>query len=1174
MAKKTSNKDLHDDDILLTYINRAEKATEATKELIDTQEELLKETQKLNKANKLSTASEVKDFEEKEASAKKSLEARKFLLKKQEDAEKALSKARKERDKEQKRREAERLKSLKATAIAEKKRADEAIRNIKKLELDQKKAIDSEIKAQEKRKDRVIKEQEQASKSVQKIREIEAKKQAKIEQDRRKEINKSVEFEKREKIKLANELIKLRKKETDSAKRQADKLKAQQDKKIARQNELIQKNKAEKGSLKQLNQQLRLNIKAYDSLSKEERESEQVGKVLIKTIQKQQKELLKLEQATGRSQRKVGDYKSALTGLKGVFLKGLGILGLSSALDSIGSGLKTLTIDLGKLTNKVKLFGVQNEETSKSVANNISAISSTFGESTDEILKSANTVSKEFDITLSEALNKIELGFVAGSNASGQFLDILTEYPTQLASVGLSADESFALINQQVTKGIYSDKGVDSIKEAGLRLREMPEATKKALKAISLSSEEIELSLRNGTKSIFDVIQTVSKELGKLPPQSAKVGTAIADIFGSAGEDAGLKFLTTLSDIDLSTKNITENLNEYQKSQLELTKTQKELNKVVNDFFDDSATSFNRLKINAISFATKGLRFISDNFERIIGVVKTVATAFVTYKTIVTSTKVALRLFNKENGILSVGIPKLTGGVKNLGKSFKALNTTMKANIIGLVASSVATLIGLFSSLSESTDDATESQREFNEAQEDSIKSIDSRFNIADKLSKTSLSNLKSDIEERIRLEEELSVKLTASSLERFNALKDQSNAELELLKNTENLNQEQQSRLEFLKQFVIDAKRGINVDVQLTDQQVKLNEQLRKVNIELERRNDLNKKNKEFKDEELTEVEDDQELDKFLDEEEKKDEIREEFKNKDKKREDEFSEYLDKELEERYALEQELLDKQLEARLKAEEEEKEAIAKRKEETQQLIDDIVGFSDQIADVFNKLKISNIDDELTKNAEKREDLRKQAQDGNVDASKSLSILDEKQNELAKEREKALKNEVKLRLTIATAELILRGATVAGATKDTQTILTTVNTAVDGSFEKGGILNKGERYIEVNEKGVEAVVNAPALEKYGADTINKMNNLTYNPYDGIPNSHLNAVDTIVKEVSMAKVEEKLDKLIGKPTFDGMEFSRETGGMLVRERKGSILRRVHMEKVNSSTLLTSRR
>ena len=123
----------------------------------------------------------------------------------------------------------------------------------------------------------------------------------------------------------------------------------------------------------------------------------------------------------------------------------------------------------------------------------------------------------------------------------------------------------------------------------------MPEATQKALDAIGLSSKEITKSLADGSKSVFDVIQTVSTQLDKLPPQSARVGTAIADIFGGAGEDAGLRYLTTLKDINAETKKQNEELTETQQLQQQQLDNQEKINNLMSQFFGENNTGFSQM---------------------------------------------------------------------------------------------------------------------------------------------------------------------------------------------------------------------------------------------------------------------------------------------------------------------------------------------------------------------------------------------------------------------------------------------------------------------------------------------------------------------------------------------------------------------------------------------------
>lgn len=187
----------------------------------------------------------------------------------------------------------------------------------------------------------------------------------------------------------------------------------------------------------------------------------------------------------------------------------------------------------------------------------------------NETLKAANVFYKEFEkeITASQAFDLIQEAAEKGANTTGELLEILREYPAQLKQVGLDAKESLAVITQQVQSGVFSDKGIDAIKEAGIRIREMTPATKAALEGIGLSSVEIQKGLQDNTKTIFQVIQDVSGRLNEVKDDSPEVGAALADIFGGAGEDAGLRYLKTLKDINVNLDDIETNIDDATKAQ-------------------------------------------------------------------------------------------------------------------------------------------------------------------------------------------------------------------------------------------------------------------------------------------------------------------------------------------------------------------------------------------------------------------------------------------------------------------------------------------------------------------------------------------------------------------------------------------------------------------------------
>lgn len=219
------------------------------------------------------------------------------------------------------------------------------------------------------------------------------------------------------------------------------------------------------------------------------------------------------------------------------------IKNISSAFSSLSEKMKGLQQE-NILTTQ--LTGKTGEEMLK-LRNSVKATADHFGTDFTETMQAVNALAKGFGITTEEAMKLMQDGFVSGANANGEFVDTLKEYPRYFKEAGLSAEEFIAITTNAAQQGIYSDKGVDVIKEGNLRIREMTKATAEALQGIGISAEKVQTDLQNGSITTFDVMQLVASKLNELPASSAAVGTAIADIFGGPGEDAGLEYIKTLS---------------------------------------------------------------------------------------------------------------------------------------------------------------------------------------------------------------------------------------------------------------------------------------------------------------------------------------------------------------------------------------------------------------------------------------------------------------------------------------------------------------------------------------------------------------------------------------------------------------------------------------------------
>ena len=243
----------------------------------------------------------------------------------------------------------------------------------------------------------------------------------------------------------------------------------------------------------------------------------------------------------------------------------------------------------------------------KSVRNEVLAVSNTFGLEFTETMQSANTMSKAFGISVSESLKIMQDGLVSGANANGEFLDTIKEYPRYFKEAGLSAEEMVAISTQATKEGIFSDKGVDTIKEGNLRLREMTTATAAALDGIGISSKQVQKDLQDGSKTTFQVMQEVANKLKELPQSSAAVGSAIANIFGGPGEDAGLAYIEMLGNIELDMDKVKAKSGDIAKAQEDELNATKELQDAMASLFDYTGGGFEKMKAQLSTIAKKSL---------------------------------------------------------------------------------------------------------------------------------------------------------------------------------------------------------------------------------------------------------------------------------------------------------------------------------------------------------------------------------------------------------------------------------------------------------------------------------------------------------------------------------------------------------------------------------------
>ena len=95
--------------------------------------------------------------------------------------------------------------------------------------------------------------------------------------------------------------------------------------------------KGAEGSMVRLSHELSSNRDKYRALSQAERENEQIGGKLLRTIQQQDTEIKKLDASIGNHQRNVGHYENALSGLQEI------LTSLPGGLGQVGSAMLSMS---------------------------------------------------------------------------------------------------------------------------------------------------------------------------------------------------------------------------------------------------------------------------------------------------------------------------------------------------------------------------------------------------------------------------------------------------------------------------------------------------------------------------------------------------------------------------------------------------------------------------------------------------------------------------------------------------------------------------------------------------------------------------------------------------------------------------------------------------------------
>lgn len=477
----------------------------------------------------------------------------------------------------------------------------------------------------------------------------------------------------------------------------------------------------EEGSLRKLRAELSKATQEFDKLSRAERENGARGKELKAQINSLTNEIKAAEEGTQRYYRNVGNYQNAIlnaVGLNGRF--GQSIMALTnmegtmtSSFSAMGASVKAFGASLmSLLTNPVfltiagiagvgmafkfwydynnglmeatrltKEFLDLTGDRLTNMRDSIRATADTYGKDFKEVLEGVDTITSHWHMSAEEALDVINDGFAAGADLSGNMLDNLEKYAPALRDAGFTASQTMALI-AQTRSGIFSEQGLEAIRQAGARLRDMSSSTRDALRGIGIDADDMARKLSTKQMDMADAIKLVASKLKDVGYNSQEAGAVMSNVFGKAGKFASEEMIRGLDEIETNLDIVKGKTGEWGEDMDALREKDEDLNQAIAELFDFTGQGFEHSKKTAQIFVkdgllriVKGLQSAVNWFKNLWNSSKAVRLAFVVLANVIHH---LWMVWTGAWRILIAGAKTVGDAIVALGKTFDAVKKNIK----------------------------------------------------------------------------------------------------------------------------------------------------------------------------------------------------------------------------------------------------------------------------------------------------------------------------------------------------------------------------------------------------------------------------------------------------------------------------------------------------------------
>lgn len=325
-----------------------------------------------------------------------------------------------------------------------------------------------------------------------------------------------------------------------------------------------------------------------------------------------------------------------------------------------------------------------NDADLKTVTQSAMMLEQTFGMDFQESIRGADALMVGFGLSADQSMDLMTTAAQNGMDVSGELGDNLAEYATLFQESGYSASEMFSVLQSGLDAGAYNlDKVNDLVKEFGIRISDGTVA--KACTDLGGNFKSMFDEMSASGASNKEIFSALSGEISTLGTEQEKAA-AISAIFGSQGEDNGIKVIEAMAGVTDS----------YQ----DVEGAAQQAGDAASDCFANKSQSAMRELQGAIeplgepllNIATKVAEVVRSFGEWFASIGPDGQNAALIIAGIVAAIGPVLTIV----GQIILILPALVEGIGLVKGAFSALGTVMAANPLGVVLTVVGLLIAAF----------------------------------------------------------------------------------------------------------------------------------------------------------------------------------------------------------------------------------------------------------------------------------------------------------------------------------------------------------------------------------------------------------------------------------------------------------------------------------------------